>query len=320
MGKKKAAAALLIAVMVLGNVTTVMAAKDKKITSVSLEVTSNIKIGEDLDNGSIEVDSDSSKYSVDSWEILNYGFEWTEEDTPQIKVYLTAADGYYFSLTASKVKLKGATYVTASKRDSSTTLMITMNLPSLAETVEDLENVTLGEDGIAIWEEAVGAGSYELRVRRDGKNTGSVIHTTGGKCNIRTYLGRPGVYSVRVRPINRIKEEVKGEWIESNAFYVSSEIAAAFRNGEIQDGGRWEEENGLWRYRNADGTYQSAGWKKVQNKWYYFDTNGYMQKGWIEDENKWYYLDDSGAMVSDTDIDGYHLGSDGALVTQQEGE
>ena len=136
---KKAALLFLTSSMVFGSAVPAMADNDKRITSVSLEITSDIQVGEDMTNDSIDVESSSSRYTVDSWEILNTGFMWMEDDVPQIKVYLTAEDGYYFSLTSSKVRLKGAKYVTASQRDSSTTLMITMNLPSLAESVGEIE-------------------------------------------------------------------------------------------------------------------------------------------------------------------------------------
>lgn len=313
---KKTVLLLLILAMVFGVSITAAAESKKRITSVSLEIISNIKVGDEMDNDSIEVEADSSKYSVDSWEILNPGFEWMEDDVPQIKVYLIAEDGYYFSLTSSKVRLDGAKYVTASKKDSSTTLMITMDLPSLAETVGEVEKVTLGEDGIAYWDPVIGAGSYEVRIQRDGKNTGSSRTVTDVSCNIREFLGKAGSYNVRVRPINKINKNVEGEWVESNVFYVDSALAADFRMGRVQNGGRWEADGDVWRYRNADGSYQTLSWKKIEGKWYYFDANGYMQTGWIESEGKWYYCDTSGAMLYDTEIEGYHLGSDGAMLTE----
>ncbi len=313
---KKAALLFLASSMVFGSAVPAMADNDKRITSVSLEITSDIQVGEDMTNDSIDVESSSSRYTVDSWEILNTGFMWMEDDVPQIKVYLTAEDGYYFSLTSSKVRLKGAKYVTASKRDSSTTLMITMNLPSLAESVGEIEKVTLGEDGIARWDETIGAGTYEVRVQRDGKNTGTTATVRTTSYDLKEFLGRPGVYSVRVRPVNKIKQDIKGQWTDSNTFYVDSSLAEDFRMGRVKVGGRWEEEGSQWRFREVDGSYASSKWKEIEGIWYYFDVNGYMMTGWIEVDGKWYYCDTTGAMLHDTEIDGYALGSDGAMITQ----
>lgn len=38
-----------------------------------------------------------------------------------------------------------------------------------------------------------------------------------------------------------------------------------------------------------------VGWKKIDNAWYYFDSEGVMQTGWIFNNN-WFYLDNSGEM------------------------
>ena len=121
---------------------------------------------------------------------------------------------------------------------------------------------------------------------------------------------------MRVRPINKIKQDVKGQWTDSNTIYVDSSLAEDFRMGRVKAGGRWEEDGIQWKYRNADGSYACSMWKEIEGKWYYFDVNGYMLTGWIEVDGKWYYCDTSGAMLHDTDIDGYKLGSDGAMLTQ----
>lgn len=54
----------------------------------------------------------------------------------------------------------------------------------------------------------------------------------------------------------------------------------------------WEQDsNGWW---NKEGNSWSVGWKQIDGKWYYFNTDGYM--------------------VHDTTIDGYTIGSDGAWI------
>jgi glucan-binding YG repeat protein len=39
-----------------------------------------------------------------------------------------------------------------------------------------------------------------------------------------------------------------------------------------------------------------------------------MATGWLKNENKWYYLKLDGSMAANTSVDGYNLGSDGALI------
>lgn len=51
---------------------------------------------------------------------------------------------------------------------------------------------------------------------------------------------------------------------------------------------------GGWAYSTGYGLL--AGWNKIDNVWYYFDSYGRMQTGWVPDGGKWYYLNASGAM------------------------
>ena len=79
----------------------------------------------------------------------------------------------------------------------------------------------------------------------------------------------------------------------------------------------WVAQGSNWYFVRPDGTC-ATGW--VQSpyslKWYYMDTTtGVMKTGWVQVPNKkWYYFDESGAMLSNTWIDGYKLGADGAWI------
>ena len=57
----------------------------------------------------------------------------------------------------------------------------------------------------------------------------------------------------------------------------------------------------------------ATGWRIVKGKWYYMDLEGIMQTGWLNYGEYWYYLNSSGAMASNAYVDGYYLGSDGAM-------
>ena len=88
----------------------------------------------------------------------------------------------------------------------------------------------------------------------------------------------------------------------------------------------WLFYNNAWYYfEEKEGSEQgkmSVGWKEIRGFWYYFSEeagveNGKMRTGWQEVKGKWYYLNpqvgaENGKMLSNTKVDGYTLGADGA--------
>ena len=60
----------------------------------------------------------------------------------------------------------------------------------------------------------------------------------------------------------------------------------------------WKVVSGRWKYLEQNGEYVKSKWLLLDNIWYHFDTNGYMQTGWLPLGNTWYYLESSGAMVA----------------------
>ena len=76
--------------------------------------------------------------------------------------------------------------------------------------------------------------------------------------------------------------------------------------------------NGNQGFNNGNGNgkgNQAGGWQQISGSWYYLDNSGQKKTGWIQDKDgKWYYLQQSGVMASNTLIDGYKLGADGAWI------
>lgn len=318
-GKK--AAAFIIVSMAIAVVMAVpaMAASRKKISTVNLEVESNVQPDTRYGEEEIEVDPKENTYTFDYYEINNTGFNWTREDVPEIAIYLRANEGYYFSLTkASAVKLKGATYVTAVKQDSSEVLKLTVKLPPLAESVGEMTSVKLWDNGFATWDAVSGAGSYEVRLYKNGEGVGvTILTTTDTNYNFQKQMGRSGYYKVKVRPVNGINQANKGEWLESPDINITEEQARQIRNGEAGDRpiqGEWKNDAvGSW-YVRVDGTYPQEQWEQIDSKWYFFDTNGYMKTGWIDWEGERYYCAESGEMLTNTTTpDGTILNHDGTV-------
>ena len=80
----------------------------------------------------------------------------------------------------------------------------------------------------------------------------------------------------------------------------------------------WKQNKTGWWYDNGDGTWPANCWQKINNRWYHFNAEGYMQTGWIKDKNVCYYLDSSGAMLTGwqkINNKWYYLDSSGAMKT-----
>lgn len=301
----------------------VYAASRKKIKSLSVSVESNIQPGVQYGDEEVEVEVKGGHCSYDYYDIQNDGMEWGEDDIPEIIIYIEADEGYYFSLTkASSVKLSGATYVKATKQNSSETLALKVKLPSLAESVGEVTNVVLTDGGFGYWDEPHGAGSYELRLYRNGEGVGaSYLTTNDSQYNFQNMMGKPGNYMLKVRAVNKVNQDKKGVWTESDNVEISSDHAAAIRSGDTELvrplKGEWKHDGINWWYEHSDGSYTKNNWEMIDGKWYIFDSEGYMKTGWVNWNGTEYYCSEStGELLTSTMTpDGYVLDSTGKKKT-----
>ena len=82
--------------------------------------------------------------------------------------------------------------------------------------------------------------------------------------------------------------------------------------------GSWIQSNGRWCYKHSDGSYTKNGWEKINETWYYFDSEGWMKTGWFNEYGNWYYLDASGAMKTGWCLvsgSWYYLNTSGVMQT-----
>ncbi len=80
----------------------------------------------------------------------------------------------------------------------------------------------------------------------------------------------------------------------------------------------WVEEGGKWYYYDSE-SYMQYGWKKLSGKWYYFDkTDGSMASGWKKIGGKWYLFSSGGVMRTGWQQSGgkwYYFLDDGSMKT-----
>lgn len=76
----------------------------------------------------------------------------------------------------------------------------------------------------------------------------------------------------------------------------------------------WIKPDGNWYYLQSNGV-MATGWLNVGSQRYHFKSSGVMSTGWLLDGKDYYYLNpSSGAMMKNTVVDGWQLGSDGKRI------
>ena len=59
----------------------------------------------------------------------------------------------------------------------------------------------------------------------------------------------------------------------------------------------------------------TTGWQKVDGSWYFLQKDGKMVAGaWYSIDGKSYYFNGSGKLLTNTTINGYKVGPDGAWI------
>lgn len=80
--------------------------------------------------------------------------------------------------------------------------------------------------------------------------------------------------------------------------------------------GAWlETSGGEWKNTNDSAIGYSIGWQQIDGKWYYFNEEGYMRtNSWVDN----YYVGADGAMIINSITpDGYYVGADGSWITTE---
>ena len=317
---KRISCLILTIAMVASLSTYAFAATKKPIKSVTITAHCTITAGAAMDDedsgGEITIEAAGTGYDLDNYEVVNESNGWEGGEIPEVIVYLAAKDGYYFNITkASQIKLRGCTYKSAARQNSSTTLAVTITLNEIKRAIGEVEEMKLSDKGVCSWEPIDGAGSYEVRFMRDESRVGGIQTVQGTSLDCGQYLTRGGVYHYQIRAVHEADPNVKGPWADSPDIYVSDAQAKEYREAAeaAESAGDWIQDKNGWRFRLPDGTFVANAWRKINKEWYYFLPNSYMARGWTQINGAWYYLDPAtGAMWCNTTTpDGYTLGIDG---------
>lgn len=91
-----------------------------------------------------------------------------------------------------------------------------------------------------------------------------------------------------------------------------------FGDNTIETGWVKSPASGRWYYMDENTGIMQTGWVKVENKWYYLNSQGAMQKGWVNDNGIWYFLKGDGSMATGWVKDNgkwYYTNTHGTMLT-----
>ncbi len=309
----------------------------EKLTDISIKVTNEFRIGERCSENDVTVETQNSKYYVEEVEILNEIDVWGNTDVPRIEVTLRAESGYFFSVNRADVTVKDAKYVNKRQGKDAYTLILIVQTDSLTGQVGEITYAGWESQTVAGWNKAYNTGYYEVSLYRNGSKTGSTQRVQENQYDFAPLMRRAGDYTYKVRAVNVKDSSEKSQWYEVWAVTTVDEAAAEqFRaryGNQIPEGvtepGQigsrqeltygWIEDSAGWWYRNPDGGYTTDSWQLIDDKWYYFNSKGYMVTGWIDWKGKSYYCrPGSGDMLTNAvvpDGSGRRVDSSGAWIS-----
>ena len=216
----------------------------EKIDTVRLEFSYDKEPESGDDIGDISVRARDDSYDVDSVEYTNLEDKdvWTVGDVPEVKVELSASEGYRFSYTSkSHFKISGcdAEFKKAKIYDDGDYMEVTVELDRIGGKLEAADNLDWN-DSTAEWDEVEGSKSYDVKLLRDDK-TVTTVNTSNTYFDFSGYFNKEGDYTFRVRAIASYNDKA-GEWSEdSSSLYVDEDEAGSYGGS-----GRWVQEGGRW--------------------------------------------------------------------------
>ena len=303
-------------------------AATKTISSVTIYVgLDDLEPGETLPDESVfegsttgdYVYTESDRYTLNDLEwITSDSREMTIGYEPKMRVELHATDSEEYAFkggySSSNVRIKGGTFVSAS-RSGSDTLYVTFKFRPIKGEYLSPDNAWWKDGnqyGQARWSAPEnGSDAYDVYLYRGSSLVKKVEELRATSYNFYPYMTREGTYSFKVRTVPYTDEQKKygdkSDWMESDEVYLPEEDVSDGSGQETGGSGGgpvgtgpvgWIQENGSWYYRYPDGTYQNNSWAKINDKWYLFDSNSVMLTGWQQRNNLWYYLNSDGAMIT----------------------
>ena len=158
------------------------------------------------------------------------------------------------------------------------------------------------------WQYVDGAEGYELFRSTEKNGTYNML----GSFTDNSYVDNSVRYGKKYYYKVRAYKTFSGERIYSDYSTVQVVVIDIPIKG-------WQKINNVWYYYNSNGELQTSKWIKSGAKWYYVDQTGAMQTSkWVKISTKYYYFDKSGVMQTSKWIGSrYYVKADGSMATSE---
>ena len=290
--RKRIAVLSMAAVMALGMSVTALAKDDTKEVKGRLEIRFD---GEEPEAGDT---MDIPGYTVSHYpegvrhEVTDEYFDNEEDEfqrgtEPVICLEFESEDDYDFDgFTKSDVKVSGmhTELKKVKKEDDDTTLIVYIEMREISGDMEEPDEAEWSGHK-ATWSRVDDADQYEVKLYRND-NLVTTVTTSNDYYEFYSYMTKTGDYSFKVRAIHS-KDNEKSEWVESDELDLDSDEIYTTGGGT---GTGWVQDAKGWWYRNPDGSSVVNAWLFVDNNWFHFNRNGYMETDWQFIDNRWFYL------------------------------
>ncbi len=315
----------------------------------SVNITLNVKLepGESLPSLDTGVTGDdcevmvpgNAKYQIDSAKWTNTTKDAKLGTTYTMKITLKSTDDYKFSgsYSSSKVKVKGGTFASASRSNSST-LVVTVRTKPVEGDLEapgdaywESTLMSSSKLGVAKWETVEDA-AYDVCLYRGTKLVHRVTELHTSSYNFYPYMTVKGSYTFHVRSVptsDAVSQYAKrSDWTISDEVYLEAEYVSD-GTGQNQssttstsapetDQVGWIEDSGHKYFRYPNGHMLRDEWANIGGTWYLFDNTGAMVTGWYQKDGSYYFMDAEGKMLTGWYLENdvwYYLNPDGTMAT-----
>ena len=279
----------MIVVMVLGGRMETYGAESSVIESVTVTFKTTFGDQSEIPDPVVTVGNGCSLVDIQ----YNTSYDkWKPGKKVRAEITIEAENGKLFpaSLNRSQCKVTGADFVSARALGDS----------QLQVKVDYRPVSVLGNTGNAgwsnshanraVWEPVPYAPGYSLVLYGDNKSVKRMTVQTN-YADLNEYIkddGKTYYYEVKAIPVS--SEDKK--YLKEGDFISSTEQELNWEEIDARDGGELKGNN----YVMPNGNKEVNSWKKISDRWYYFDQNGNMVKGWLFKDGYWYYMDQSGVM------------------------